>query len=204
MVGLDSRLVQPEIVRVWPPPDGSEKARSGNGRWAARHRHGYLDRPSGVFHSSGLSVPMELNSLPFENFLKFRSDFRTLTRKYLRFVVKDGDPAAKTPERLPELEPDRSSTENDQMPGELFQFHQAFVGENVGWIDTRNVGADRASTGVDEYFIGFEQGFAHLYLVRIRKSGLPLLEMYIGIKADLLLHSAAEASNDVVFFARRS
>src|SRR5512135_176698 len=91
-VGLDSRHVQTEIFRVWPAPDGGEQVRSGNCQWSTRCGDRNPDRALGMLRPSGMNIQMELNALPFENFLKFGGDLRILARNDLRLIVKDGNP----------------------------------------------------------------------------------------------------------------
>src|SRR4029077_4712704 len=152
-----------------------------------------------MLHLGGMNIQMKLNSLPLENLLKFGGDLRILTGHDLRLIVKNGDSAAETAEHLTELEPDVSSPENDQMLGQILQLHHAFIRENAGRVESRNFGDDRAATRVDENLFGFEKSFAQSNLVRTRELGLPLVEMYIRMQPDFLLHSAAETRDHVVF-----
>ena len=85
------------------------------------------------------------------------------------------------------------------MLGQFFQFHYALVGEDVGRVEPRNIRNDWPAAGVDENFFRFQKGFTHLDLARIRESGLPLVETYVGMQPDLSLDSAAEARDDFVF-----
>ena len=78
-----------------------------------------LDRAIRLLHPGGMNIQMKLDSLRFENFLKFGGDFRILARNDLRLVVKDRDPAPESAEHLSELKPYVSSAEDDQMLGQL-------------------------------------------------------------------------------------
>src|SRR5579863_6929560 len=77
-VGLDSRLIQTEIVRVGAASDGGEQVRSGNRHWPVRARERNFDRAPGMFHLSGKHIQVELDAFRFENFLKLGGDLRVL------------------------------------------------------------------------------------------------------------------------------
>src|ERR1700691_1240025 len=100
---------------------------SGNRHCAMRTRDGNLDCALSVYDLFCVGIQMELDSLPFENFLKLGGDLRVLARNDLRPAVNDGHLARKAAEHLPKFEPDISASEDNQMLGKRRKFHHAFI-----------------------------------------------------------------------------
>src|ERR1700676_1517520 len=97
-------------------------------------------------------------------------------RENLGAVVDDGNAAAETREHLAKLEADIAGTENDEMLGDGFEFHDGNVGEEARRIEAGNAGNRGAGADIDEDFLRGQRFAGNFDSVRTGELGLTAIE----------------------------
>src|SRR3984893_4272274 len=130
----------------------------------------------GARDAGGFSVQHELQALAFENLLQRGGDVGIFMRENLSAAVDDGNAAAETREHLAKLEADIAATENDEMLGDGFEFHDGNVGEVARRIEARDAGNGGAGANVDEDFLRGQRFAGDFEGVRAGELGVAAVE----------------------------
>src|SRR6266851_6614118 len=109
------------------------------------HTHARSD----LFEPRHLRGVENLDTVFLENFLDLGRDVGVLAQNQAQIAVDDGHPGAEAPEHLAELKADIAASEDDEVPGQFGQLHDARgieEGNAVQAFDGRHRGP---ATGVD-------------------------------------------------------
>src|SRR5579872_6351697 len=170
---------------------------AGNG-WIRGPVHGNYNRAAILLHASCPGVQKEPDVFIFKRPLKFRRNFRILTRNDLLSRVNYGHATSESREHLSELEANVSPAQNNQMFGNHGQIHNILVRQIRHPSQSWNVGNAPAATGINEDFFGLQESLSHLNLVGGYKSGMAAVEMQIGTLLHLLFFSATKTVNNFI------
>jgi hypothetical protein len=131
----------------------------------------------------------------------FGGDVGVFAAQQLRGLLKDGDAAAKSVEKLAKLEANVASTDDEKMLWDGIEFHDGSaveIGNAFQTIDRRD---RRAAAGIDEKFVGSEGALravleAHLNGARPSEPGVAEEKIEIGCLFDAGLVTVAEADDN--------
>src|SRR5579871_1387186 len=125
------------------------------------------DRDSVAARRSGdaLGVETKVNTFTLQNVEDRGRDFFIFAADQARPHFDDGDPAAKAPEHLRELEADIAATDDDQMLGQKVDVHHGGVGEEVYLIETGHFRDNGAAADIEEDALGSKPPVAHAHLM---------------------------------------
>src|SRR5579862_1726112 len=103
-----------------------------------------------TFDTCGFCTEENINSIFAKDLLYLLRDIRIFTCEQLLSRLDDRHTASETAEQLAKLQPDISSTENEQMVRYGVEFHDGDIVESVHGFEAVKFGSRGASACVDE------------------------------------------------------
>src|SRR5205814_557439 len=97
---------EPQVLGVRPPARGDQQMRPCDGGSAATLMDGEGKPAPRLFHPFSPRTQKKSDTLPFESFLQFRSDFRIFAWNDLRVALNHGHMTAEAGKHLAEFQSD--------------------------------------------------------------------------------------------------